>query len=115
MKTKEIYMRFLELAKALEKTGTLPLLEPVEEKMLRIIAIANIKKERLSVKDMMAKEEISSPATMHKNIQNLIKKRWIYLEDTEDARRKQLQLTGEAKRHFAKLEVMMDKAIKQYG
>ena len=115
MKTKDIYIRFLELANALEKTGTLPLLEPIEEKMLRIIAVANNKKERLSVKDMMAKEEISSPATMHKNIQILIKKRWIYLEDTDDARRKQLQLTSEAKRHFAKLEKLIGKAVKNYG
>ncbi len=115
MKTNEIYMRFLELAKALENSSTLPILEPLEEKMMRMIAVANIKNERLSVKDMMAKSELSSPATVHKNIHALIKKRWIYLEDTEDARRKQLQLTSEAKRHFVKLEKMMDKAIKNYG
>ena len=32
MKTNEIYLRFLELTKLLEKTTTLPLLEPVEKK-----------------------------------------------------------------------------------
>ncbi len=112
MKTKEIYMRFLELAKALEKTGTLPLLEPVEKKMLGIIALANYNKERLSVKDMMAKEEISSPATIHKNIHSMIDKGWIYLEETSDGRRWQLQITNECMSYFSKLGMAIKKSIK---
>jgi hypothetical protein len=66
MKTPEIYLRFLELTDLLEKSSKLPLLEPVEKRMLQIITMANYRNERLSVKDMMAKSEISSPATMHK-------------------------------------------------
>ena len=49
---------------------------------------------------------------MHKNIHLLVKKRWIYLEDTEDARRKQLQITSEGMRYFAKLGVAVQKSIK---
>lgn len=112
MKTSQIYMRFLELTKVLEKSSSLPLLEPVEKKMLELIAIANFKKERLSVKDMMAKSEIASPATMHKNIHTMVDKGWIYLEDTEDTRRRQLQLTAESFRYFSKLGLAVQKSIK---
>jgi hypothetical protein len=114
MKSRQTYIQFLELTKLLEKTTTLPLLEPVEKRMLELIAIANFKKERLSVKDMMTKSEIAAPATMHKNIHLLVKKRWIFLEDTEDARRLQLQLTKEALKYFDKLGLTIQKSIKSY-
>jgi len=106
------YLRFLELSKLLEKTTTLPLLEPVEKRMLEVITMANYKNERLSVKDMMAKSEISSPATMHKNIHALVDKVWIFLEETKDARRWQLQLTKEASKYFDKLGLAIQKSIK---
>ena len=50
--------------------------------------------------------------TIHKNIKELIKKRWIYLEATEDARRKQLQITAKGMRHFAKLGSAIQKLHK---
>ena len=112
MKIQKIYLRFLELTNLLEQSSSLPLLEPIEKRILEIIAKANFKNERLSVKDMMAKSEIAAPATIHKNIHLLVKKRWIYLEDTEDARRKQLQITSEGMRYFAKLGVAVQKSIK---
>jgi len=109
MKTNETYLRFLELTKLLEKTTTLPLLEPVEKRMLEIVALANIKNKRLSVKDMMSMSDISSPATMHKNIHALVDKGWIFLEETEDARRWQLQLTKETLKYFDKLGLSIQK------
>ena len=45
-------------------------------------------------------------------LKELIKKRWIYLEATEDARRKQLQITAEGMRHFAKLGSAIQKLHK---
>ncbi len=55
MKTPQIYLRVLELANLLEQSSSLPLLEPIEKRILEIIAKANFKNERLFVKDMMAK------------------------------------------------------------
>ena len=106
------YLRFLELSKLLEKTNTLPLLEPIEKKMLEIIALANNKNQRLSVKDMMSMSDISSPATMHKNIHALVDKGWIFLEETIDARRWQLQLTKETLKYFDKLGLTIQKSSK---
>ena len=112
MKTNETYLRFLELTKLLEKTTTLPFLEPVEKRMLEVITMANYKNERLSVKDMMSMSDISSPATMHKNIHALVDKGWIFLEETKDARRWQLQLTKEALKYFDKLGLAIQKSTK---
>ena len=112
MKTRQIYIKFLELTKLLEKTTTLPLLEPIEIKMLGVIALANNKNQRLSVKDMMSKSDISSPVAMHKYIHSIVDKGWIYLEKTEDARRKQLRLTKEALKYFDKLGLAIQKSTK---
>jgi DNA-binding MarR family transcriptional regulator len=112
MKTNETYLRFLELTKLLEKTTTLPLLEPVEKRMLQVIAMANYRNERLSVKDMMSMSDISSPATMHKNIHDLVDKGWIFLEETKDARRWQLQLTKETLKYFDKFGLAIQKSTK---
>jgi DNA-binding MarR family transcriptional regulator len=105
-------LRFLELTKLLEKTTTLPLLEPVEKRILEIVALANIKNKRLSVKDMMSMSDISSPATMHKNIHDLVDKGWIFLEETKDARRWQLQLTKETLKYFDKFGLAIQKSTK---
>ncbi len=112
MKSSQIYLRFIALSKVIEKSSILPVLDPIEERMLNVIAMANTNKERLSVKDMMSKSDISSPATMHKNIQSLISKGWIFLEETSDARRKQLQLTKETLKYYTKLGHALEKSIK---
>ncbi len=86
MKSRQIYTQFLESTKLLEKTTALTLLEQIE-KILKIIAVAKNKNQKLSVKDMVDISDICSPTTMHKNIHSLVDKGWIYLENTEDARR----------------------------
>jgi DNA-binding MarR family transcriptional regulator len=45
------------------------------------------------VRDMMAKEELGAPATIHGRLKSMREKGWITLADTEDARRKQVALT----------------------
>jgi DNA-binding MarR family transcriptional regulator len=112
MKHSSIYLRFIQLVKALESAQALPALAPIEQKLLEIITIANVKQERLSVKDLMSDSEVASPATIHKHIHSMVDKGWIYLAPTEDARRKQLMLTDATMKHFDKLSVAMTKAIK---
>lgn len=112
MKNSAIYLRFIHLLKVIEASQVLPALEPIEHQILQIIALANLRRERLSVKDLMGMPEIASPATVHKNIKSMREKGWIYLEDTEDARRKQLRLTPQALTHFDKLGIAVKKAIK---
>jgi SOS-response transcriptional repressor LexA len=108
----DIYLRFLQLAEAIRGMPSLPQLEPLEERILALIARASQDKERLSVRDMMAKAEFGSPATIHSKLKSMRAKGWIMLTDTEDARRKQLELTQAALLHFDKLSTCLVQAAK---
>lgn len=96
-------MRFLQLAEALRGLPSLPSLDPLEERILAIVARAGQDERRLSVRDMMAKDEFGSPATVHSRLKSMREKGWIMLSDTEDTRRKQIELTQAALLHFDKL------------
>jgi DNA-binding MarR family transcriptional regulator len=108
----DIYLRFLQLTEALRGLPTLPVLDPLEEKILEVVARASQNKDRLSVKDMMARSELGSPATLHGRIASMREKGWIALNDTEDTRRKQIELTLAALKHFDKLADAFAKAAK---
>ena len=108
----DLYLRFLHLAEALRGLPALPALDPLEERLLALIARTAQEKERLCVRDMMAKEEFGSPATIHGRLKSMRKKGWIMLTDTDDARRKQIDLTQDALRHFDQLSKCMVQAAK---
>lgn len=99
----DIYLRFLQLAEALRGLPSLPSLDPLEERILGIIARAGQEQARLSVRDMMGKKDLGSPATVHGRLTSMREKGWIMLSDTEDTRRKQIELTQAALMHFDKL------------
>lgn len=99
----EIFMRFMELVSTLESASPLEELEPIEKKLLQIIALTNLRNERLSVKDLMHNSGVASPATTHKYIHAMVYKDWIELASTDDSRRKQVKLTSGAMRHFDKI------------
>jgi DNA-binding MarR family transcriptional regulator len=108
----DIYLRFLQLSDAIRGLPSLPPLDPLEERVLALVARATRAGERLSVRDMMAKEELGAPATIHGRLKSMREKGWILLADTEDARRKQVELTDDALRHFAQLSRALVKAAK---
>ena len=106
----DIYLRFLQLAEALRGLPSLPALDPLEERILALVARAGQDQERLSVRDMMAKNELGSPATVHSRLKSMREKGWIMLSDTDDTRRKQIELTQAAFLHFDKLSKCMVQA-----
>jgi DNA-binding MarR family transcriptional regulator len=108
----DIYLRFLQLTEALRGLPTLAALDPLEERILEFVARATQTKNRLSVRDMMARSELGSPATLHARITSMREKGWLQLTDTEDARRKQIELTPAALKHFDKLADAFAKAAK---
>ncbi|XLZ69872.1 Lrp/AsnC family transcriptional regulator [Massilia sp. SR12] len=99
----DIYLRFLQLAEALRGLPSLPALDPLEERILGIIARAGQEQARLSVRDMLGHKELGAPATVHNRLTSMREKGWIMLSDTEDTRRKQIELTQAALQHFDKL------------
>lgn len=109
----EIYMRFLQLADALRGLPSLDALDPLEERILGIVALASQQDERLSVRDMMGKSELAAPATIHSRLTSMREKGWLTLTATEDTRRKQVELTKEALKYFDKLSKCMVKAATQ--
>lgn len=108
----DIYLRFLQLAEAIRGLPSLPPLDPLEERILSWIARAVRKGDRLCVRDMLAHEEFGAPATIHNRLKSMRSKGWIALADTEDARRKQIELTRPALEHFARLSRLMVKAAR---
>lgn len=96
----DIYLRFLRLADALRGLPSLPGLDPLEERILTMVARARFEASRLSVRDMMAMDVLGSPATIHGRLKSMREKGWITLADTDDTRRKQVELTPAALRHF---------------
>ena len=108
----DVYLRFLQLAEAIRGLPSLPPLDPLEERILSWVARAAQQHERLSVRDMMAREEFGAPATIHGRLKSMREKGWITLADTEDARRKQVALTRDAVKHFERLARCMVKATR---
>lgn len=106
-----LYLRFLQLAEAIRGLPTLVPLDPLEERILALIANANQRNERLSVRDLMAKDTLGAPATIHSRLKSMCQKGWIHFADTEDARRKQVALTDASLQHFEKLSHCMSQAL----
>jgi DNA-binding MarR family transcriptional regulator len=108
----DVYLRFLQMAEAIRGLPSLPPLDPLEERILTLVARAGNQEDRLCVRDMMAKEQLGAPATIHTRLKSMRAKGWIVLSDTEDARRKQIELTQEAVRYFDRLSKCMMQAAK---
>ncbi|GAB3397136.1 MarR family transcriptional regulator [Massilia agilis] len=111
----DIFLRFLQLAEAVRGLPSLPDLDPLEERILMLVARAGQEHQRLSVRDMMARHELGAPATVHTRLKSMREKGWIKLSDTEDSRRKQVELTPAALQHFDRLSQCMLKATKSAG
>jgi len=107
-----VYLRFLHLADAIRGLPALAPLDPLEERILAMVARAGEQEERLCVRDMMAREKLGAPATIHTRLKSMRAKGWIVLSNTEDARRKQIELTHEAQHYLVKLSKCMVEAAR---
>lgn len=105
-------MRFLQLTEALRGLPALPDLDPLEERILALVARAQQEQQRLSVRDMMGHSDLAAPATLHTRLKSMREKGWIALSDTEDTRRKQVVLTQAALQHFDRLSECMLRAAR---
>ncbi|HEU4853165.1 MAG TPA: winged helix-turn-helix domain-containing protein [Telluria sp.] len=108
----DIYLRFLQLSEALRGLPSLPPLDPLEERILALVARVGQDQARLSVRDLMGMSEFGAPATVHSRLKSMREKGWVTLSDTDDARRKQVELTAAALNHFDLLSNCLLKAAK---
>lgn len=107
-----VYLQFLALAYDARTKGSLPELDPLEERILTAVALANAHEERLCVRDLMARQELGAPATIHTRLKSMREKGWVMLTDTEDARRKQVEVAPAGRRYLGKLSTCVGKAMR---
>ena len=58
------YISFLDLTSSVLERSALPALDPLEQRMLRIVARAGYDQSRLSVRDLMANHDLGAPADL---------------------------------------------------
>lgn len=105
----DIYQKFLRLTSV--PPSKLEPLDPLEARIADFVALAQYKSEPLSVRGLMVHDELASPATLHSRLKSMCRKGWLVLADTEDGRRKQVELTPAALRHLAWLSECIVKAL----
>ena len=109
----DIYLRFLQLAETIRGLPTLPALDPLEERLLEQIANAGTRQERLCVRDHGSARAEFAGHDSHR-LKSMRQKGWILLADTEDARRKQIELSEAAHAHFEKLSACIVQAAEEH-
>lgn len=65
------YLRFLQLAKAIQNLPDAPLLDANENALLEAIALRWYEQKPMTVREAIALSELGSPATLHKRITRL--------------------------------------------
>lgn len=100
----QAYMRFLQLAKAIDGNPELPTLDANERALLEALAMDWHNGTPMTVMQAMALKHLGSPATLHRRISRLRKLGMIETqEDEHDTRIKRLLLTPTAKRYFEQM------------
>ena len=98
------YLRFLQLAKAVDSTPNRPLLDANESALLDALAVHWFAGSPLTVMQAMGLDRLGSPATVHRRIARLRKIGMVTTdEDANDTRIKRLVLTPAAVAHFEHL------------
>ncbi|WP_418315673.1 winged helix DNA-binding protein [Piscinibacter sakaiensis] len=105
------YLRFLNLVQAIRGLPSVPVLDPVEERLLNALAALWANGEPVTVLQAMNCEPDTSPSTVHRRLKSLRKLGLItYVEKADDQRSKYVELTPRAKQYYAALSRCMEKA-----
>ena len=114
MESKQIYLRFLNLVHALDSGASAPAMDLDAKKLLEVIAVHHAAKKPLTVTDAMALNNIASPATIHRKLDQL---RELGMIDTvfegKNRRTKFLVPTQAAHAYFDQVGQVMQQALAQ--
>ena len=112
MPSKQIYLRFLNLIHALDGGQHAPTMDLDAKKLLEVIAVRHAQQKPLTVTDAMALNNIASPATIHRKLDQL---RELGMIDTvfegKNRRTKFLVPTQQAHTYFDKVGEAMQQAL----
>jgi DNA-binding MarR family transcriptional regulator len=108
----QAYLRFLQLAQAIDGHPDLPQLDANERALLEALALDWHNGTPMTVMQAMALKHLGSPATLHRRISRLRKLGMIEpLEDEHDTRIKRLMLTATARSYFEQMGETLRTAI----
>ena len=108
------YLRFLNLVQAIREIPTFPVMDPVEERLLTMLAAVWHHEKKITVLEAMSLTHEISATTAHRRLKTLRKKGMIDLDiDQSDSRVKYVVPTMLAKQYFTALGHALDKA--QHG
>jgi DNA-binding MarR family transcriptional regulator len=105
------YLRFLNIVQAIRQIPTFPEMDPVEERLLTMLAAVWHLEKKISVLEAMGLTHEISATTAHRRLKTLRKKGMIELDtDKTDSRVKYVVPTALAKQYFITLGQALDKA-----
>jgi DNA-binding MarR family transcriptional regulator len=106
------YLRFLNLLRGVEASFLPPGLDSTAKYLLERIACQHAMGKPLTVTEAMALQDVASPATIHRKLDDL---RTAGMVDTEfhgdNRRTKYLAPTGKARKYFDKVSALIPSAI----
>ena len=106
-----IYLRFLNLARAVRELPDAPDLDPVEERLLNLFASVWHHDQKITVLQAMGMSKDISSTTAHRRLKSLRAKGIIVLAADEiDNRVKYVQPTALANRYFAQMGQCIEQA-----
>ena len=107
------YLKFLNLVQALRPLTALPIMDPLEERLLNQLAASWYAKKQVTVLEAMAMSPDASDRTAHRRLQSLKDKGLIdLLVDEHDNRIKYISPTVRATHYFAQLGTAMEEALR---
>lgn len=108
-----VFLKFLNLVRAIDSIHAFPQLDATEEKLLQRLAVSWGTDKPVTVLETMGMDADVSPTTVHRRLKSLSKKGVIRLEmDEADNRVKYVVPTSLANEYFAKLSACMAAAAK---
>ena len=110
---RKVYLEFL-ISQRLLRQKKYDYITPKDEQLLSIVALAYVKKTRLSVTDLLENQDMDSHAAVHRRIQKLRQLNLIEYERTDDRRRYQVNPTEDLLRYLDQLGNSMNSIGKTY-
>ena len=110
--TENAYLRFLQLAKAIQSLPDAPLLDANENALLEAIALRWFENKPMTVREAIGISQLGSPATLHKRITRLRNRDLVQtFNQPDDKRAKYLIPTDKSIAMFKNFGKKMNAAI----
>jgi DNA-binding MarR family transcriptional regulator len=107
----DVYLRFLNLTRAIRELPDFPDMDPVEERLLNLFASVWHLGQKITVLQAMSMSTDVSSTTAHRRLKSLRAKGMIALvADEADNRVKYVQPTEKAQHYFSQLGQCIDQA-----